>query len=343
MIHKYWQYHQKKDDDFFKNYDLSVSKCGITELEKLFSVKLPIIQQYEEIVIYIYKGRATDILHLDTVSRFFTGNNVQHAIFHTLFVIPPDKVQYSQNRFNKEYSSLIEENMTIAQKNDLIHLCYDLPSSIWNKYTNNILYLPPPLIKNNIHQKKRSNKTKLTIGLDLLKLDYVDENRSENLAITKSFISHLLKQYKDVDIYIKISNSKFVIDPVKYKFFIHPRIKLFRFLSNEEYIAYIDKCDIYCLLYSPKYYKNKSSGHFVELIAKGCQILTTRGTFFTELIDKHDLGACYTLGNLNELNRAFDKLYSNFKIFSPKKELDEDLKKYIASWNSSYFWEILSK
>ncbi|MDA9263412.1 hypothetical protein N9P71_01005 [Saprospiraceae bacterium] len=292
-------------------------------------------ESYENIVIYVYKGGVDFIEPLSRLSDHLDLIKSKAEIWNTLFLLPFDQLKLKSNTFKSKFVKEIKFSKSLLN-NRPIKLCFDVENSIWNKYFDEVSFLPPPLLKDDkFIDKKPYSGDPINIALDVWHLRHAPKFRNEKIENLKKLISHLCNTFSNILIHIKIADSSFIIDEEKDSFFTsNPQIKIIRFLTQSGYKSFIENTDIYILQYSSTFYKNKSSGHFLELIKHNVFIIGTKNTFLEDNTDSEEY--LYDFGDSTSLISVTSAAITN-KAYLTNLKPQQKHKRLLHKWSKEYF------
>ena len=264
----------------------------------------------------------------------FQSHGVVVTVVHTLFIIPTDHLQLEQNIFSQEFSKEISDKLSLIENRNF-RLAFDVQESIWNKYVPNIEFIPPPLLKNNTiqYRETQENKDTLTLGLDIWNINHSPSYRFEKIDHMAHLVTKLLEENKSLRIKLKIADSSFDMDKATHSYHQHERLEIIRFLSDEAYDSYLNSIDLYILQYAPEYYKNKSSGHLLELLQRGIITIGTKNTFLEDYISNKEL--LYEFGNVHDLIETCQFAIRHFQDLHHHES--ERTKELISAWTTDAF------
>jgi len=306
--------------------------------------------EYESIVIYIYKGSVKFIPAFLEIEKLLSKNDLDLRIYLTLFAIPTDKLNFSENRFKNQFENEISHYRADLDSSASLNICFDVTYSIWNKYFDKIIYLPPPLINSiqNVQERLRlgtsintkENRRDIILALDVWNMERNPKDRFEELSVIEKFIDAVIHRYKNLIIHIKISDSNYSFNHQMYKDKYNHRVVFFEYMDIEQYYNFLKSADIYLLQYSPVYYMNKSSGHFIELALSDVAIIGTKNTNYQIYIEKYKIGACYSFGDYSDLLSTFIDVMHRLDEFKYRTASQiQSLKSIINPWTSQYFYQ----
>jgi len=79
-------------------------------------------------------------------------------------------------------------------------------------------------------------------------------------------------------------------------------------LAPDQYVAELAACDAVLLPYSAERYRSRTSGVFVDALAAGRPVVTTKGSWMSRQLDRHGAGVTYDGGTGEALADAIEEL-----------------------------------
>ena len=341
LAHSEWKYYHDSESKQFEKYE-NFSRQIISDSENFARELIENVDFsiYDKVTVYIYKGGVEFIKPLSELHDHMKAVEVEFQIWNTLFLIPFDDLKLADNTFTRRFENKIKQAKQLLDNRD-IQLCFDVDQSIWNKYFDKVHFLAPPLLQDAdiLHKSYKSSEDIITLTLDVWNLQHAPKYRNEEIGLLKKFVDEITSIYDNLKVRIKIADSAYQINPDKDAFFINnPQVQLVHFLSQDEYHRFIKTTDIYLLQYAPTFYKNKSSGHFLELLKNNVFTIGTKGTFLERYSQRAEHN--YEFGNLNSLLEVFHKVMKD-RVWENDSALNESHKNLIKSWSKEHFKDTL--
>lgn len=338
LVHSEWKYYSESQASQFDQYPaidrllIDPKKNWTEEILKHYN-----FENYDSVKLYVYKGGVEFIDPLIKIHDALKQKGINFEIINTLFLIPFDKLILDENKFVKEFEKEISGYKKKLESRE-ITLCFDVEKSVWNKYFDKVEFIAPPLLKDaDQKQSIHHNSDRIIIAVDVWNLSHAPKYRNENIDLLKNFINEISRKFNNVLFKVKIADSSFSIDSKRDAFFLeHPHVQVIKYLSSEEYENFISSCDIYLLQYSPMFYKNKSSGHFLELLKHNTFTIGTKGTFLED--NASDSRYLYEFGNLESLINVTSSAIEN-NAYKANNIITEKNKRLLKYWSKDYFLE----
>ena len=120
---------------------------------------------------------------------------------------------------------------------------------------------------------------------------------------------------------------------------IRDSITVYQFLDPLDYKNYLNNIDIYLLHYSPDYYKYRSSGHLIELMAMNKVIIGTRDTVIEDVHNEYRRCFLYDYSNIQSLLASTIDAHKSVVKNHAKNDQKyiKSSKKAIEPWTLDYF------
>jgi len=336
LVHSEWKYYSASETEGFEDLE-GFSRLLVNNPDQFVReiVREVAFASYDRITVYIYKGGIEFVAPLAELHDHLSSIGKAFEIWNTLFLIPFDHLNLEQNTFDRPFEKKIQKARSLLESRD-INLCFDVDHSIWDKYFDKVHFLAPPLLDDNkIIAKRTRTQSEVTMALDVWNLRHAPKYRNEEIGLLIAFLEEILDRYAELKVKVKIADSAFSIDPIKDAFFVnHPRIELITYLDKKAYERFIAQCDIYILQYAPTFYKNKSSGHFLELLKNNVFTIGTKDTF----LEKYSINKQYNyrFGDLKSLIEVCSAALNN-KAYLQDNRLNDSHTHLLTSWSKPHF------
>ena len=213
LVHSDWKFYDNKMSERFIDFP-NLSRVFIDKNDDYIDRIISDVnfESYEKITIYVYKGGVEFIEPLTRLNDHLASINSNFQIWNTLFLLPFDQLNLKSNTFKPKFVKEIN-NAKALLTNRSINLCFDVEKSIWNKYFDEVSFLPPPLLNNDsFNDKKPYSGDPINIAIDVWNLRHAPKFRNEEIENLKKLISHLCSSFTNIMFHVKIADSSFVID-----------------------------------------------------------------------------------------------------------------------------------